>query len=190
MNFIRMPFTVIIWLGCAVLIAGLSFPPFTSSHATEPWYGKSNDVALALELWLALHANRVVGPDRINVRPFAGQKSPSIIRQVWAATIKVGDRRARAVVRANHTKPGATLAKVYDNPNAYLTSYTVMFQAEKGYDPKNNDMFWVKYAPSGQIDKNANGVAIAGRVDSPSGFGCVSCHRKLGGQDFEVLTSK
>jgi hypothetical protein len=79
---------------------------------------------------------------------------------------------------------------VYDEPNTYLGSYTVMFRNVVGYDPRNRDWFWVKYGPDGLIDKDGNGVAIAGRVVSPSGFGCAACHRRIGGVDLEGHTSR
>lgn len=157
------------------------------SLADDPWYGKPNDVVLGKALWTALSAMRMIGPDRINVYPFSTVRTPNKIRQVWAGSVKVEGHTGRAVVRANHTKAGATLEKVYSRPNSYLASYTVMFKAKPGYDPRNDDWFWVKYNPSGTIDRDNNGVAIAGRVDSVSGFGCAGCHRQLGGKDYEVL---
>ena len=153
-------------------------------------YGFKSDVALAEALWRALCGARMAGPDRLNVHAFAGRKPHAIVQQIWAGNVMVQGRMARAVVKANHTSHGATIQSVYDHPNKYLTSYTVMFQNIAGYDPQNRDWFWVKFGPDGQIDKDTNGVAIAGRVDSPSGFGCAACHRKLGGKDLETFTSK
>ena len=40
---------------------------------------------------------------------------------------------------------GMTRSKVVNDPNAYLKAITVMFKREKGYDPDNQNWFWVKY---------------------------------------------
>jgi len=179
--------------GTAIGLAALVVAGFWQAgplHSNSPWYGKPDDVELAKSLWAALRDARMVGPDRINVHAFEGKQPHAKIQQVWAGDVLVKGRRARAVVKANHAKTGATVANVYDSPEKYLSAYTVMFQNVTGYDPRNGDWFWVKYNPAGGIDKDRNGVAIAGRVDSPSGFGCAACHRKTGGKDLEALTSR
>jgi hypothetical protein len=159
-----------------------------TSWSGEAWYGKKSDVALAKALWRALETARMVGPRRLQVHAFEGRKPHAIVQQVWAGNVRVQGRMGRAVVKANHKKKGASVAAAYDRPDRFLSDYTVMFKAAKGYDPRNQDWFWVKYEPDGSIGADGNGVAIAGRVDSPSGYGCAGCHRKLGGQDLEVLT--
>ncbi|MCB1809044.1 MAG: hypothetical protein KDJ99_28985, partial [Candidatus Competibacteraceae bacterium] len=53
-----------------------------------------------------------------------------------------------------------------------------------GYDPDNNDWFWARYLPDGSLDKNAEGIALAGRVakaDPPGG--CIACHTAAPGGD-------
>lgn len=172
-------------IGIAVLLA-LATP----TRSESPWYGKKADVALARALWQALEKARMVGPRRLQVHAFEGKEPHAIVQQVWAGDVSVKGRVARAVVKANHKKKGASVAAAYDQPDRFLSDYTVMFKAAKGYDPGNQDWFWVKYSPDGRIDRDGIGVAIAGRVDSPSGFGCAGCHRKLGGRDLEVLTRK
>jgi hypothetical protein len=169
-------------------VAGSMMVGPTWSNAV--WYGKKADVVLAKALWRQLEVARMVGPRRLQVHAFEGKKPHAIVQQVWAGDVRVQGRVGRAVVKANHKKEGASVAAAYDQPDKYLSDYTVMFKAAKGYDPRNQDWFWVKYEPDGRIGVDGNGVAIAGRVDSPSGYGCAGCHRKLGGQDLEVLTRK
>jgi hypothetical protein len=171
--------------GVAVLLA---MP--TPTWCESPWYGKKADVTLAKALWPALEKARMVGPRRLQVHAFKGMQPHANVQQVWAGNVEVEGRIARVIVKANHKKKGASVAAAYDQPDRFLSDYTVMFKAAKGYDPGNQDWFWAKYSSDGAIDRDGNGVAIAGRVDSPSGFGCAGCHRKLGGADLEVLTRK
>jgi len=160
------------------------------SRASKVWYGKPEDVAFAKSLWAALHKAKLVGPDRINVHASRGKSPHAAVQQVLASRIHLRGRKARVIVKANHTLKGATVQSVYDSPNAFLEAYTVMFKREPGYDPPNHNWFWVKYNPAGRIDKDSNKVSIAGHVDSAKGYGCISCHKQRGGADLEVLTSK
>ena len=61
---------------------------------------------------------------------------------------------------------------------------------DAGYDPENKDWFWAKYLPSGELDKNPNGMQLAGRVAKGAEVGCIACHTAAGGEDLETLTSK
>ncbi|HUS97153.1 MAG TPA: hypothetical protein VMX97_10470 [Hyphomicrobiaceae bacterium] len=162
----------------------------TAQQTATPWYGKPSDVAYAEELWQALLSARMVGPKRIKVAPAIGKQPHATIQQVLARRIMIGGRKARAIVKANHRKKGATLAQVRRNPNAYLMDYTVMLKRQPGYDPPNKDWFWVLYRSDGTTERDGSGTAIAGRVDSPSGNGCAACHRKVGGSDLEALTER
>ena len=153
-------------------------------------YGTKSDKALASKLWRSLRKNRMVGRKRINVHAFKGKQPHGAVQQIYSATIKVNGRLGRAIVKANHRKKGASVQTVYDAPNKFLSGYTVMFANKKGYDPDSNDWFWVHYQPSGKVNRAANGLAVAGRVGKFSDFGCIACHKKIGGKDFEALTSK
>ncbi|MGI9410916.1 MAG: hypothetical protein ACR2OV_12635 [Hyphomicrobiaceae bacterium] len=153
-------------------------------------YGFSSEVLLAKKLWRSMLKNRLVGADRINVHAFEGKEPHGAIQQSYAASIVVNKRRARVLVKANHLGADLTEQDVYDDPNKYLKDYTVMFRHKSGYDPENNDWFWVKYSPDGTIDNGPTGVAIVGRVGKKTKIGCIGCHRVFGGEDLEVLTSE
>ena len=153
-------------------------------------YGFADEVSLAKKLWRSMQKSRLVGADRINVHAFEGKEPHGAIQQSYATQIVVDKRRARVVVKANHLGDDITEQDVYDEPNRYLKDYTVMFRFKKGYDPENNDWFWVKYSPDGSIDNGPTGVAIAGRVGKKTKIGCIGCHRVFGGEDLEVLTSE
>lgn len=153
-------------------------------------FGGKDDIAFAHDLWATLMTVRLVGPDRINVQPFEGNEPHGAIQQVYASNIDVGGRTARVLVKANHGGEGVDVEKVYDNPNQHLGAYTVMFKREAGYDSENQDWFWAKYTPTGELDKNPNGAAIAGRFMKGKDKGCIACHTAAGGEDLETLTSK
>ncbi|MCG8556062.1 MAG: hypothetical protein MJD61_12365, partial [Proteobacteria bacterium] len=73
---------------------------------------------------------------------------------------------------------GAIIAKenyTADDPNMF-DSITVM-QKLKDYDPDNNDWFWAKFDPMGDLLMNAAGVALAGKIGKGGTMGCIPCHR-------------
>ena len=56
-----------------------------------------------------------------------------------------------------------------------------------GYDPENQDWFWVKYLPDGALDKNPAGMSLAGRVAKGADQGCIACHS--GEEDYLFTTN-
>ncbi len=171
-------------------LIAVAMPKQCTAEQRKVAYGLKSDIALAEKLWTALRKRGVVGRDRINVHAFSGKPPHGTIQQVYATTVRIGDHRGRIIVKANHTKKGATVRKVYDEPNKYLSSYTVMFANAPGYDPDNNNWFWARYWTNGKITRTPEGVAVAGRIGKIAKVGCIGCHRKLGGKDLEALTSR
>ncbi len=178
-------------IGVAIAILIFKLGPATAgSNSAKVAYGKSADVILAKQLWTALLKRGVVGRNRIHVHAFKGKQPHGAIQQLYATTVTVNGHRGRAIVKANHTAKGATVHSVYDQPNKFLSSYTVMFANKPGYDPENSNWFWVRYWKDGRITRTDTGTAVAGRVGKISPIGCIGCHRKVGGQDLEALTSR
>ncbi|MEM9358964.1 MAG: hypothetical protein AAGB04_22510 [Pseudomonadota bacterium] len=178
---------------CAVSFLMVALPSFGTLAQTgkaKHAYGKKADRILADKLWRSLLASRMVGRNRLNVHAIEGKQPHGAVQQIYAAKVEVNGRIGRAIVKANHRKKGATVQSVYDTPNKFLSGYTVMFENEAGYDPDNRNWFWVHYNVAGKVNRAANGLAVAGRVGKFSNYGCISCHRKIGGQDFEALTSR
>lgn len=162
---------------------------WTPSVAQDVPYGKPADIAYAEKLWPALVKERLVGPNRILARPTKGEQPHGALQQIVAATATVDGVERRVVVKANHRGENLKEADVYANPTASLTHYAIMAKREAGYDPNAADWFWVVYGADGSVTRHA-GVAIAGRADTGDDRGCIGCHRKYGGQDFEMLTTK
>ncbi len=162
----------------------------SSATAQDMAFGGADDVAFAQKLWASLMTQKLVGPNRIHVQPFEGNEPHGSIQQVLGTTITVDGRSARAIVKVNHGGPDVDVQAVYDNPNEFLGAYTVMFKRENGYDAENQNWFWAKYGPTGELDKNPKGAMIAGRFMKGADKGCIACHAAAGGDDFETLTSR
>lgn len=179
--------------GAVLAVAGLGLSVFgaglagSASHAP---FGGEEDTAYAEKLWAVLDENRLVGDDAIKVWPFDGNEPHGAIQEVLATNATIDGHTGRLLVKRNHGGEGVTVEAVYDNPTEHLAAITVMFKREEGYDPENQDWFWAKYLPSGELDKNPKGVQLAGRVAKGMDQGCIACHTGAGGADLEVLTSE
>ncbi|MBI4294907.1 MAG: cytochrome P460 family protein [Chloroflexi bacterium] len=66
---------------------------------------------------------------------------------------------------------GSIIVKENYMPDKTLAAVTVMYKV-KGYDPANNDWFWLKYAPDGTIN-------VQGKAQ-----GCIDCHGQARNNDF------
>ena len=159
-----------------------------SADDDKPYFGGDADVAFAKSLWQSMSVNQLVGSEAINVFPFEGNQPHGAIQQVTDSVISVNGQQGRVIIKRNHGGKGADVKTVYADPQKYLKAVTVMFKREKGYDSDNLDWFWAKYTPSGVIDKNPKGLALAGRVGKGGSAGCIACHKAIGGKDLETLT--
>ncbi len=181
---------IAISLSADIIFMPSAYAQQKNKKTSEVAYGKKSDVVLAHDLWEALLQHRIVGVQRINVHAYKGKPPHGRIQQVYATAVTVQGHKGKVIVKANHTKKGVTVQGVYDHPNKYLSSYTVMFANKPGYDPENKNWFWVRYFASGEIARSNTGVVVAGRVGKIAKVGCIGCHKKLGGEDLEALTSK
>lgn len=150
-------------------------------------YGTAQDVAYAKSLWVRLRRARLVGDHRLSARPTKGDQPHGSIQQIIAGKISVKGRRARVLVKANHRGKDVSLAGVFEEPKRFLTGYAVMAKRERGYHRAHADWFWAVFNPDGSL-RQFNGKPIAGRVDTGADNGCIGCHKKYGGKDYEMLT--
>lgn len=171
--------------GVIVLAAGQTVVAQDKMKSMPMAFGGSSDVAFAKQLWSSMRNYRLVGEKRINVQPFEGNEPHGAIQQVLEREIKVGKRSGRVIVKVNHM--AKDVKSVYAEPNKFIGAYTVMFKKPAGYDPENQDWFWAKYKPDGEIDINPMGMKLAGRVAKGMDQGCIACHRAIGGDDLEIL---
>jgi hypothetical protein len=66
-----------------------------------------------------------------------------------------------------------------------LGALTIMYRVKEGYDPENNDWYWVKYLPDGKVAETGDGMPIAGRFK-----GCIECHASAAGDDYIFMNDE
>lgn len=80
-------------------------------------------------------------------------------------------------MKRNYGPEGVTVEEAEANPGEHLDAITVMFQ-RAGFNPDNDDWFWVKYLPDGTLDLVGE-TQMAGNVG-----GCIGCHADAPGGDW------
>ena len=87
------------------------------------------------------------------------------------------------IIKNNYGGEGVSKEAVANDPDKWLKAVTVMYRREAGYDPEDNNWFWVKFAPDGSILTNPKGAQLAGRVAKGMDKGCIACHKTAPGED-------
>ncbi len=154
--------------------------------------GSSADVSYAKKLWQVMVNTKLVGPDAKPLKPFFGGAKPhGIILEIVSQQLRVEQHTGFIVVKKNYDGEGVTEASVAKNRARYLSSITIMYQRETGYDLDNQNWFWVKYKPDGSLYHtkfNNQSVGMAGRIlkgeTREQNGGCIYCHSSAGGSDY------
>ena len=155
------------------------------NRTPPPPYGGDDDVISAKRLWNALANEHLVGSKAIHSTPYLGVHPHGAVLETLDAEVNVSGHKGMVIIKRNYGGSGASKGNVATKPEQYLQAITVMFKRERGYDPDNKDWFWVKYTPSGEIIKDAQGRALAGRVAKDSKTeGCIACHHSAPGADY------
>ena len=155
--------------------------------AAPPFSGP-DDVAFANKLWKALEVNRLVGANRFQSMPYMTPPPHGHFVESLDGKINVDGREALVIVKKNYGKTKEeTRQQIADNPDEYMTSITVMFKREDGYDSDNQNWFWAKFFPDGSLYKNPKGMQLAGRVAKGMEKGCLSCHVAAPGGDYTFI---
>jgi hypothetical protein len=174
-----------------LMITGLAFAlavaAGTASAAGKP-FGNPEDVADGNQLWKILTDARLVGKNSFRPMPYETAPPHGGIVETMDGMLTVRGRTGVVIVKKNFgERDKTTLEQVANQPGKYLTSVTVMFKREKGYDPENKNWFWAKYAPGGKLMKNPKGMALAGRVAKGSDKACIACHKGAPGGDMVFI---
>lgn len=185
---IRLIFFVLV---LALTITSTSSQSITKGISNAPM-GSPQDIAYAKRLWSVLESERLVGTNAKKAKPIVGAARPhGWILELLYRNITVGNHTGFVVLKKNYDGPGVSVASVEANRAKYLSSITVMFQRQKGYDEENKNWFWVKYKPDGSLYKkkmNNIEVAMAGRIvkgkTRDENGGCIYCHSSAGGGDY------
>ena len=141
----------------------------------QPPFSGPKDVAFAKTLWQAMEQNHLVGANRLQSMPYMTPPPHGHMVEVLEGNISVDGRKDLVIVKKNFGKTKKeSRQEITDNPDAFMTSITVMFRREAGYDADNKNWFWAKYQPNGEILKNPKGMALAGRVAKGKPKGCIA----------------
>ena len=140
----------------------------------------------------------VVGAEKM---PFGGKEDIMFANQVWQGMMDYEKWPIQSDMMPGNTPHGKFIQMYYSmvsvdgkpyhivvkdnfNPDKKLVAITAMIQRKAGYDPDNNDWFWVKYNADGFVDKNPMGMALAGRVAKGMDQGCIACHKGAKDNDY------
>jgi len=159
------------------------------AQADAPPMGTAVDVAYAQKLWHALTAAGLAGPQARPMKPFFGGARPhGMILELAYQDLRVGGHTGFLVLKRNYDGAGVSVQNVARDRGRYLTSVTVMYRREKGYDPDNQDWFWAKYHADGSLFRNPRAMQMAGRIlkgaTRDESGGCIYCHASAGGGDY------
>ncbi len=164
----------------AFSVAGLLAAACTSVAAP---FGGDDDVAYAGKLWQLMEGSNLVGEYALYSTPYKGAFPHGEYLDTIDAFLPVGEHQGRLLIKRNYGGDGITKAMVANEPEKHLKAVTVMYQREQGYDKENQDWFWVKYSPLGEVLKNPEGMPLAGRVAKGAKQGCIACHTAAPGGD-------
>lgn len=169
-------------LMAAVAITGLIH---TSLAVAEAPFGGKEDLAFADAIWSEMDKQGLAGSNNfIASRPYQGAPPHGMILDLLERRATINGVEGELIVKKNYGGDGLTVDDVINAPKKYLKAVTVMFQRETGYDDENQNWFYVKYAPNGEIMNNPKGVKLAGRVAKGAPTGCIACHRAAPGGDY------
>ena len=143
-------------------------------------FGTDKDADYAAQLWATMEDMNLAGDGMIRSFPYDGMAPHGMMLETLYSTATVGGHTGDLVVKRNYGPEGVTEDQVLQDPGKHLGAVTVMFRRDAGYDPDNQDWFWVKYLPDGSLDKNPKGMRLAGRVAKGMDAGCIACHSGAG----------
>lgn len=150
----------------------------------EMAFGDPGSVKYAGKLWKKMAKAGLVGPDALMSKPYKGTHPHGAVLDTIERDLKVQRHTGRVIVKRNYGGEGITVPAVYDDPGRWLKAVTVMYKREGGYDPDNQDWFWAKFSPSGEVLTNPKGMSLAGRVAKGADKGCIACHKAAPGGDY------
>ena len=173
--------SALVFVGCANSMeksnAMDSSEKMEKSTMMEPAFGGEKAVAFSKDLWGKLETGK------LNSTPatlYVGGPPHGAVREVVEGKID----GKRVIVKRNYGGKGVSIDSVEKDRAKYLKAVTVMIKKD-GYDPANNDWFWVKYKADGSLDKTPKGDKLAGKVP-----GCIGCHQSASGGDLVFIHNK
>ncbi len=185
MKFYKIKNTTIITIALSALLVGCAS---SGSMKMKPPMGSPQDVTDADNLWGVLKSAKLAGKKAKKMKPYTGQHPHGAVLELLHKKVTVNGHKGLAIIKRNYGGKNITNKKVSKNRGKYLKAVTVMFKREKGYDSDNQDWFWAKYKPNGELHvkemKDGMKVKLAGRIAKGKPSGCISCHKAAGGGDY------
>ena len=171
-------------IACLVVLAvGLAGAAGLGPEAPQDksTFGGKKDVAFAKKLWKAAEG---YPKWKLTSDVSKGGSPHGKWVRLFSTWVTVDGRSYPIIVKENYGGRGVTQEKARQDRQKWLQAVTIMLQREAGYDRDNQNWFWVKYDPKGEIMSNAKGVKLAGRVAKGTTKGCIGCHSQAGGKDY------
>ena len=150
-----------------------------AANAQMAPFGTEHDQAYAALIWEAMVAANLAGDNMIRTVPYEGVDPHGKMLETFYTTATIDGHTGNLIVKRNYGPEGVDADTVLMDPGKHLGAITVMFQREDGYDPDNQNWFWVKFLPDGSLDKNPKGMALAGMVAKGADVGCIACHSQV-----------
>ncbi|MGF1756604.1 cytochrome P460 family protein [Photobacterium sagamiensis] len=169
------------------LIASTTLAGFSANLLAEeeevPLFGSLDDVVYSENLWAEMVTQHLVGPGSLLSTPYEGQPPHGAILDTVDTRLTLRGNEGELIIERNYDGEGVSKLTVANDPANYLKAITVMYR-RTGYDPENQDWFWVKYKPDGSLDVDPQGMELAGRIAEGTAEGCIACHRTAPGGDY------
>lgn len=173
-------------LGMGAALAQQDLAEKSAAETDPPFSGQAN-VEYASALWDAMEDANLVGEDSIVTYPYEGQAPHGKVLEYLETEFSFAGQTDTLIVKKNYAGEGEVEElehAILNDRMQHLDSVTIMFRREAGYDPDHQNWFWAKYAPSGALDTNPKGMALAGRVAKGADAGCIACHQPAEGGDY------
>jgi hypothetical protein len=165
------------FLSISLLIGLLSSFSLADKIKVEPAFGGERDISYSKYLWGELEARK------LNSTPatlYIGGPPHGAVREVLESTVD----GHRVIVKRNYGGKDVSVENVKADRPKFLKAVTVMVKKE-GFDPKNNDWYWVKYKADGSLHETPKGDKIVGKFP-----GCIGCHQSASGGDLVFVHNK
>ncbi|MBD3182454.1 hypothetical protein GF312_09195 [Candidatus Poribacteria bacterium] len=145
-----------------------------SEEKANMLFGGEDDVDFAKKMWKSIKGYQ----DWLIKSDILPGKSHGPFVRVYYNMVSADEKNYHAIVKDNL------------DSNKELTAVALMVQREDGYDPENDNWFWVKYETDGSISKNDKGLALAGKVAKGMDMGCIACHKGAADKDYIFINDE
>jgi len=105
----------------------------------EQWYGGTEDVEFAADLWDAMLQVGLVGSKATNGQPYVGTHPHGAILESAIHTITVKGVTSTLAAKLSYRGIGISIDEVIADRAGFIEDVTVMFRREDGYDTPNQN---------------------------------------------------